>query len=80
VASHADDVAAMYVVTNADGYRYVVAPMVDGFTPTSMFVVRPLGLGLDEKALEAVAQWRFKPGEKGGKTVAVQAADARRCT
>jgi hypothetical protein len=23
----------MYVVTNADGYRYVVAPMVDGFTP-----------------------------------------------
>lgn len=23
----------MYVVTNADGYRYVVAPMVDGYTP-----------------------------------------------
>jgi hypothetical protein len=23
----------MYVVTNADGYRYVVSPMVDGYTP-----------------------------------------------
>lgn len=36
-------------------------------------VVRPLGLGLDEKAIEAVAKWRFRPAYKGGKPVAVQA-------
>ena len=28
----------MYVVTNADGYRYVVAPMVDGYTPQGFAV------------------------------------------
>lgn len=38
-----------------------------------MKVLRPLGLGLTEKAIEAVGQWRFKPGLKGGKPVRVQA-------
>jgi protein TonB len=36
-------------------------------------VVRPLGLGLDEKAIEAVSQWKFTPGKKDGKPVPVQA-------
>jgi periplasmic protein TonB len=36
-------------------------------------VVRSLGLGLDEKAMEAVAKWKFKPGMKGGQAVSVQA-------
>jgi len=35
-------------------------------------VVRSLGLGLDEKAIEAVRQWRFKPAEKDGKPVSAQ--------
>jgi TonB family protein len=36
-------------------------------------VVRPLGLGLDEKAIEAVSRWKFRPAMKGGHAVAVQA-------
>jgi len=36
-------------------------------------VVRPLGLGLDEKAMEAVSKWRFKPAVKNGAPVAVGA-------
>ena len=38
-----------------------------------MRVVRSLGLGLDEKAMEAVRQWKFKPGYKDGKPVTVAA-------
>ncbi len=34
-------------------------------------VVRSLGLGLDEKAIEAVNKWKFKPGLKNGQPVAV---------
>lgn len=36
-------------------------------------VLQPLGLGLDEKAIEAVMQWRFKPGMRQGKAVDVSA-------
>jgi TonB family protein len=42
-------------------------------SPTSFRVVRPLGLGLDEKAIEAVRKWRFRPAYKEGKPVAVYA-------
>ncbi len=41
--------------------------------PTNFKVVRPLGLGLDEKAIEAVQKWRFLPGKKEGHPVAVLA-------
>jgi len=36
--------------------------------PQNPRVVRPLGMGLDEKALEAIKQYRFKPAMKDGKT------------
>ncbi|MBV9938804.1 MAG: TonB family protein [Acidobacteriaceae bacterium] len=41
--------------------------------PRDIHVVRQLGLGLDEKAIEAVMRWRFRPGMKGGHPVATQA-------
>ncbi len=36
-------------------------------------IVRSLGLGLDEKAVDAVRRWRFSPGKKDGKPVRVAA-------
>ena len=40
--------------------------------PRDIRVLRTLGLGLDEKAMEAVKNWRFEPAYKDGKPVAVQ--------
>jgi TonB family protein len=48
--------------------QLVVGP--DG-RPYNIKVIRPLGKGLDEKAIEAVSQWKFLPSTKGGKPVAV---------
>lgn len=42
--------------------------------PRDIHVSRSLGLGLDEKAIEAVNQWKFEPAMKDGKPVAVQIA------
>lgn len=39
--------------------------------PRGIQVARSLGMGLDEKAMEAVRQWRFEPAMKDGKPVAV---------
>ena len=36
-------------------------------------VVRPLGMRLDEKAVEAVGKWSFVPGHRNGQPVAVMA-------
>jgi len=51
----------LYVVVDAKG------------VPQNVRVVRAIGLGLDEKAIEAVNKWRFKPGLKDGAPVAVAA-------
>ena len=41
--------------------------------PTQIAVLRPLGMGLDEMAVQAVSQWKFSPGTKNGVAVAVYA-------
>jgi len=40
--------------------------------PRNIHIARSLGMGLDEKAVEAVSKWRFEPGLKNGHPVAVQ--------
>lgn len=47
--------------------RYAALP------PAIHRVVHSLDPGLDKKAIEAVSKWRFRPGEKDGKPVNVQA-------
>jgi len=53
----------------------LISLIVDALgNPQSVIVKRPLGMGLDEKAIEAVKQWKFKPAidQKTGKPVPVQ--------
>jgi TonB family protein len=52
-------VCMISVIVDARGY------------PRNPRVIRSLGMGLDEKALEAVERYRFKPAMKDGKPVAV---------
>ena len=40
--------------------------------PVNVRVIRGIGLGLDEKALEAVKQYKFKPAMENGKPVRVE--------
>jgi len=51
-------VCMISIIVDAHGY------------PRNPRVVRSLGMGLDEKALEAVQRYRFKPAIKDGKPVA----------
>ena len=60
IARH-EGVSAIEVEIDADGVL------------RNMRVVRQLGLGLDEKALEALRQWRFRPAREDGKKVGFRA-------
>jgi protein TonB len=40
---------------------------------TNIRVLRGLGLGLDERAIDAVRQWKFRPGTVDGRAVATRA-------
>jgi TonB family protein len=40
--------------------------------PRDIKVARSVGMGLDEKAIEAVRTWKFEPARKNGQPVAVQ--------
>jgi periplasmic protein TonB len=53
-------VVVLWLVIGADGH------------PRDIRIARPLGMGLDEKAIEAVRTWRFEPAKKDGQNVAVQ--------
>jgi TonB family protein len=50
----------LWMIVDADG------------RPRDMKVMRSVGLGLDEKAIEAVKTWKFEPAHKDGHAVAVQ--------
>jgi len=45
---------------------------IDGI-PSEIKVVKGLGKGLDEKAVECLQKWRFKPGTRDGEPIPVKA-------
>jgi TonB family protein len=49
-----------------------VTVLADG-TPSDIKVLRGLGLGLDEKAVECLQQWHFRPATRDGEPVAIRA-------
>jgi len=51
----------------------MVAVGKDG-RPYNIRLRQSLGMGLDEKAIEAVRNWRFRPGTLNGQPVATQIA------
>jgi TonB family protein len=51
----------------------IVSALVDvGGVPTGLQVIRGLGKGLDQKAVECVHQWRFSPGSSHGEPIPVK--------
>jgi TonB family protein len=60
-ASHYQGTVVLSVKVEPDGVAHNIK------------VIRSIGLGLDEKAIEAVSQWKFKPGTKDGVPVTVAA-------
>jgi TonB family protein len=57
--AHLEGVVAVYIVVDQNG------------NVINTRVTKSLGLGLDENAIAALRQWKFKPGYKDGKPVAV---------
>jgi TonB family protein len=59
-----------------EGTAIVTGVIDDDGSQRDMRVTRPLGAGLDRKALEAVARWRFKPGTYWDRPISVFASFA----
>jgi TonB family protein len=58
--------------TNITGTVQVSIWVDTNGNPTHVHVIRGLPMGLDEKAIEAVRQYRYKPAMKDGKPVMVE--------
>jgi TonB family protein len=57
---HYQGLVSLLIVVGVDGRAHDIRTL------------RSLGLGLDEKAIEAVRTWRFEPGKKDGRPVPVE--------
>ncbi len=72
VAKAKPEYTAEALLTKLEG-GVLVSVVVDAAgKPRDIHVDRPLGLGLDESAVENVRHWQFKPGTRDGTSVAVR--------
>lgn len=55
------------------GVVVLIAEIDERGRAVNIRVRQPLGLGLDEKAIQAVRQWRFRPGMRNGRPIVRQA-------
>jgi TonB family protein len=60
-------------IARHEGTVVLQAVILPDGSASSFRLLRSLGLGLDEKAVEAVRQWVFKPARQGRQTVAFRA-------
>jgi TonB family protein len=61
-------------VAKFQGVVMLMLVVDDKGTATNVRILQPLGYGLDEKAVQAVSGWKFKPAEKDGQPVAAEIA------
>lgn len=66
------DYSARARKANLEGKCILILTVGADGIPSDIHVVVGLGMGLDEKAVEAVQKWRFKPGMREGKPVAAK--------
>ena len=57
---------------NVEGTSALSVVIETNGTASRIAVMRPLGMGLDEQAVEAISHWTFKPGIKNHQPVRVQ--------
>jgi protein TonB len=56
-----------------EGTVVLIAEVQTDGTAKNFQVMQSLDPGLDQKAIEAVSQWRFRPGSRDGRPVVVRA-------
>jgi TonB family protein len=61
-------------IARLEGTVVVSLVVGDDGAPKNVRVLKSVGLGLDEKAADAVSAWRFTPGQKEGNPVPVMAS------
>ena len=62
------------LAANRQGTVVMLAVIDEKGSATDIRVTHSLGMGLDEKAVECLQQWRFQAGTKNGEPVKVRAS------
>lgn len=70
-AAQSPEYSAEARLAGLEGTVQITGTIAEDGTPSDLHVMQPLGLGLDQKALEAVAQQRFTSATRPGQTMPI---------